>query len=55
MNLKQFNVSLDNKLSFFVFLLFFVGEQRRPKQVVVLLDTSILSGKKSAASRSKYL
>ena len=67
MNLKPFDVLLDNKLSIirlylfcYVFTFFFVvvvvvEEQRWPKRVAVLLDPSILLGKKSAASRSKYL
>ena len=58
MNLKQFDVLLDNKLSiirlYLVFCLF-VEEQRRPKRVVVLLDPSTLLGKKSAGRRNKYL
>ena len=68
MNLKPFDVLLDNKLSiirlylfcyvftiFFFFVVVVVEEQRWPKRVAVLLDPSILLGKKSAASRSKYL
>ena len=43
-------------VSFFcLFAIFFVEEQRWSKRVVVLLDPSILLGKKGAASRSKYL
>ena len=62
MNLKRFDVLLDNKLSiirlylfFCLFAIFFVEEQRLPKRVVVILDFSILLGKKNAASLSKYL
>ena len=62
MNLKRFDVLLDNKLSIIrlylfccLFAIFFVEEQRLPKRVVVILDLSILLGKKNAASRSKYL
>ena len=47
-------LSLDC-IFFCLFATFFVEEQRWPKRVVVLLDPSILLGKKSAASRSKYL
>ena len=71
MNLKQFDIMLDSKLFiiglylifvfllcfFFSFLFFFAvaEKQRLPMRVVVLLNPSILLGKKSAASRNKYL
>ena len=61
MNLKRFDVLLENKISnvrlylFLSYCYFFVEEQRRPKRVVVLLDPSTLLGKKSAASQSDYL
>ena len=60
-NLKQFDVLLDNKISiirlylFFSFCFFFAAEQSWPKRVVVLLDPSIILRKKSEARRSKYL
>ena len=50
MNLKRFDVFLDNKLSiirfylFWVFCLFFIEEKRWPIRVVVPLDPSIFIG-----------
>ena len=66
-NLKRFDVLFDKKLFiiiffllFFVlffclFLLVFVKGQRWPIRVVVILDSSILLGKKSAERRTKYV
>ena len=48
---KLFNI----RLNLFYFFDFFVEEQRWPIWKVVLLDSSILLGQKSAERGSKYL
>ena len=59
MNLKRFDVLLDNKLSvmrwyIFVFCCFF-EEERWPIRVLVLLDPSILIEKKNGRRKCKLL
>ena len=64
MNLKQFDVLIDNKLSmirlylllFFFFLAYFLLKRKDDQyKIVAFLDSSILIEKKSTESRSKYL